>query len=251
MILLRRSVIILLVMLAAAAVAYGSYESDYEKGNDLYTKGDYAKAVEVYQKILQSGYHSSELYYNLGNACFRQGQLGLAVLYYTRAGQLDPRDDDIRANLLFARQFAVDKVEITEETILLDYINRFFSYFSLNEITWLGMLLYILSAAAILVRYIYRRIYIPGVVVTILLGMFTVAVIFTAVKLNRDVLTRTGVVISQQTEVRNGPGVDFKSQFTAHSGLTFKIEREEDGYYLVSLENRVKGWIAKSSVVEI
>jgi len=251
MILLRRYAVILLVMLIAAAIAYGSNQSDFEKGNDLYTKGEYAKAAEVYQKILQSGYHSSELYYNLGNACFRQGQLGMAILYYTRAEQLDPRDDDIRANLLFARQFAVDKVEITEETILLDYINRFFSYFSLNEITWLTVLFYILSAAAILVHYIYRRIYIPGAVITVLLGIFAIAAVFTAVKLNRDVLTHTGVVINQQAEVRNGPGDDFKSQFTAHAGLTFKIEREEDGYYLVNLENRVKGWIAKSSVAEI
>ena len=248
-----RMIVILVLMLtgATASVHAGAFDSDFEKGNTFYSTGDYAQAITAYQGILNAGYHSSELYYNLGNACFRTGQLGRAILYYTRAKQLNPRDEDIQANLAFARRFAVDKIEVTEETILLEYVNRFFDTFSLNEITWLAALLYLLTAAAVLAHYIYRWIYLPKPVIVLLVSLFVLSAVFAGVKLDRDVLTRTGVVLDQQTEVKNGPGTEFTNQFTAHAGLMFTIEREESGYYLVNFENRLKGWIVKSAVAEI
>lgn len=245
---------IALLALMAAAVSQlqaGVFDADFEKGNAAYSAGDYPQAINIYQGILGAGYHSAGLYYNLGNAYFRTGQLGRAILYYTRAKQLDPRDEDIQANLAFARHFAVDKIEVTEETILLDYVNRFFDSFSLNGITWLAALLYFLTAAAILAYAVYRWIHVPKPVIVLLVSLFIVTAILAGVKLDRDVLTRTGVVLDQQTEVKNGPGSDFTSQFTAHAGLMFTIEREESGYYLVDFENRLKGWIVKSAVAEI
>lgn len=247
----RMMVLLMLALAAVSPLHAGAFDADFEKGNAAYSAGDYAQAIAAYQGILGAGYHSAELYYNLGNACFRAGQLGRAVLYYTRARQLNPRDEDIRANLAFTRRFAVDKIEVTEETILLDYVNRFFDFFSLNEITWLAALIYFLTAAAILAHYIYRWIYLPKPVVVLLVSLFVVAAVFAGVKLDRDVLTRTGVVLDQQTEVKNGPGGDFTNQFTAHAGLMFTIEREESGYYLVDFENRLKGWILKSAAAEI
>ncbi|MDD4050665.1 MAG: tetratricopeptide repeat protein [candidate division Zixibacteria bacterium] len=244
-------VLVLMLMAAISPVRGGAFDGDFEKGNTFYSTGDYANAITAYQGILNAGYHSSELYYNLGDACFRTGQLGRAILYYTRAKQLDPRDEDIQANLAFARRFAIDKIEITEETILLEYVNRFFDTFSLNEITWMAALLYLLTAAAILAHYIYRWFYLPKPVIVLLVSLFVLTAVFAGVKLDRDVLTRSGVVLDQQTEVKNGPGDDFTNQFTAHAGLMFTIEREESGYYLVDFENRLKGWIVKSAVAEI
>ena len=46
---------------------------------------------------------SAALYFNLGNALFKSGQIGRAIVNYRLAGQLAPRDPDIRANLRFAR----------------------------------------------------------------------------------------------------------------------------------------------------
>jgi len=246
-----RLVVVLMLMMAAIPGAAGSLDYNFEQGNKHYTAGDYPKAIEEYQKIIAGGYQSAALYYNLGNAYFRQGQLGQAIMNYTRARRLAPRDDDIKANLEFARQFAIDKIEVTQETILLDYVNRFFDSFSLTEITWLAAFLYIVTAVMVLIGYVYRWYRIPTPALILALALFSVAVIFTAVKLDRDVLTRKAVVLAQQAEVKSGPGEDFNSKFTAHAGLTFTIEREESGYYQVDFENRLKGWILKSVAAEI
>ncbi len=244
-------IVFCLLCLFPALSRADSLDRNFELGNKFYIEGDYTKAIAEYEKILGAGYHSAELYYNLGNACFREGKLGLAVANYIRAKRLAPRDEDIRVNLEFARRFAIDKIEVTEETILLDYINRFFDSFSLDEITTLAIMLYILTAAVILVRFIYRWMYVYTPVAVILLALFFFSAIFTGVKLERDALTRSGVVLDQQAEVKNGPGDDFSNQFTAHAGLMFRIEREESGYFLVNFENRLKGWIPKKAIAEI
>jgi tetratricopeptide (TPR) repeat protein len=247
----RAAFVLLLFVLPAGSAAAGTLDDYFERGNQLYIDGDFSGAIVEYEKILEAEYESPEIYYNLGNAYFRHGDLGQAVANYTRARRLAPRDDDIRANLEFARQFTIDKIEISEQIIMLDYINRFFDSFTVNEITWLAFLIYVSTAFVILVRFIYRRVYIYTPVVAALVVFLCMAALFTAVKLDRDVLSRTGVVLEQQAEVKNGPGEDFSDQFTAHAGLTFNIEREEEGYYLVNFENRLKGWIKKRAVAEI
>src|SRR5688500_8636546 len=77
--------------------------ADFESANRLYEKGDYAGAAAGYQSVVQSGKASAEVYFNLGNAHFKNGQIGKAIASYRRAQELTPRDPDIRANLNFAR----------------------------------------------------------------------------------------------------------------------------------------------------
>jgi tetratricopeptide (TPR) repeat protein len=247
---LQIAVLLLGLILPCLAVA-GGLDYNFKQGNQHYIDGEYDKAVTEYEKIIAAGYQSPELYYNLGNAYFREGQLGKAIMNYIRARRLAPRDDDILANLRFAKQYTIDKIEVTQQTILLDYINNFFDSFSLAEITWVAAILYVITVLIVLFRFIYRRFRIPTPVFLTVLGLFLVAAIFTAVKVDRDVLTRKGVVLAQQAEVRSGPGQDFSTKFTAHAGLTFNIEREESGYYWVNFENRLKGWIPKSVAAEI
>lgn len=71
-----------------------------------YKAGRFADAAALYRQILDEGRVAPELFFNLGNACFKQGDVGEAVLNYRRAWMLAPRDPDIRANLRFAMQRA-------------------------------------------------------------------------------------------------------------------------------------------------
>ncbi|MCK5127471.1 MAG: tetratricopeptide repeat protein [candidate division Zixibacteria bacterium] len=244
-------VVCISLFLFTSLLIAGTLDHNFETGNDYYSNGDYKGAIAEYEKVIQAGYQSPELYYNLGNSYFREGLLGQAIGNYIRAKRLDPRDDDIEANLSFARKFAIDKMEVTEETVFFEYINRFFDSFSLKESTWLSGILLIILISVIITSRIYRRIHIASPFLVLLIVVFATSSIITGVKLDRDVLTRTGVVIFEQIEVQNGPGEDYNVQFTAHAGLICKIEREESGYYLVNFENRLKGWISTKAVSEI
>jgi hypothetical protein len=83
-----------------AAVSWG-YAADarFFEAAAAYDQGDYAGAAARYEQLLDDGWRAPELFYNLGNAYWRQGDAGRAVLNYRRAQQLAPRDADIRHNL--------------------------------------------------------------------------------------------------------------------------------------------------------
>ena len=84
---------------AAAAAAAAAFES----ANKLYEEGKFADAASAYEKMGQSGETSAALFFNLGNAFFKSGQIGRAIAAYRTAEQIAPRDPDLRANLQFAR----------------------------------------------------------------------------------------------------------------------------------------------------
>jgi hypothetical protein len=69
----------------------------------LYEDGNLVEAIEIYEQLITQGVNDSVVFYNLGNAYYRLGDLGRAVTNYSRAAQLDPRDPDIKANLDLAR----------------------------------------------------------------------------------------------------------------------------------------------------
>src|SRR3989442_2159968 len=92
-----------LAIITSALAHADDVSSGFDQANKLYEQGKFAEAAASYERILQGGQASAALYFNLGNALFKSGQTGLAILNYRRAEQLAPRDPDIRANLQFAR----------------------------------------------------------------------------------------------------------------------------------------------------
>ena len=82
-----------------------------ETANEYYANEEYQKAISLYDSILNAGYESAALYYNLGNAHYKNGDLTNAILHYERAKLLAPKDEDIQYNLDLLNQFVIDKIE--------------------------------------------------------------------------------------------------------------------------------------------
>ncbi|MBI5397499.1 MAG: tetratricopeptide repeat protein [Verrucomicrobia bacterium] len=74
----------------------------FKEAAALYDAGQFEQAATRYESLRAAGVASANLYFNLGNACFKAGQLGRAILNYERARRLEPRDPDISGNLRFA-----------------------------------------------------------------------------------------------------------------------------------------------------
>ena len=99
--------IIVAVMLAGAALGSElTAPSKFDAANAAYDRGDFNQAQQLYGELLAGDLASVEILYNAGNAAFRRGFPGQAVLFYRRAWYLAPRDADIKANLQLAQQRA-------------------------------------------------------------------------------------------------------------------------------------------------
>ncbi len=138
MLLLALAVISFLPARSQAAISATAFDA----ANKLYEEGKFTAAVSAYEKLLQSGQASAALYFNLGNAFYKSGQIGRAIATYRQAELISPRDPDLRANLQFARK------QIQSPTLLPGRLERWLSRLTLNEWTllaagavWLWLLL--------------------------------------------------------------------------------------------------------------
>ncbi|MDE5979645.1 MAG: tetratricopeptide repeat protein, partial [Muribaculaceae bacterium] len=80
-----------------------------QQADSAYSADNFVMAEALYLKALEAGGSSSTLFYNLGNAYYRQGNLGKAIVNYERALKLDPTNADARANLEFVNSKITDK----------------------------------------------------------------------------------------------------------------------------------------------
>ena len=119
---MKRHIIILLALLFTSSQLWAQQMK--AEADSAYINKEYAKAIEIYESMLQQG-ESGEVYYNLGNAYFKQDELGKAILNYERALLLQPGNSDINANLDMARAKTVDKVNPNPEVFFDTHTHQY------------------------------------------------------------------------------------------------------------------------------
>lgn len=112
-----------------------------QQADTAYAHQDYAAAVQLYHKAIASDGISPEVYYNLGNAYYRLGKPGRAVLYYSRALQLDPSMQDARDNLAFVNTRILDKPE-DDSTFLGNLHSGILAKMSPDAWAWTAFILF-------------------------------------------------------------------------------------------------------------
>jgi tetratricopeptide (TPR) repeat protein len=122
-------------------------------GNNYYAKGQYKEAAASYQKLVNEGYQSAEVYYNLGNAYYKLGNIASAILYYEKARLLSPGDDDINFNIRLANSKITDKVDEAPEFFISKWWNEFILSFSVNALGIASILFVLLGSAALILYF--------------------------------------------------------------------------------------------------
>lgn len=126
-----------LIFVCVTAGAQGAREEAadlFARGKAAYSDAKYAEAIDAFQKTIDTGYPSGNVYFNLGNAFFRFGETGKAILNYERARLLIPRDQDLRFNLRFAKA-RVSSASYKEN--MFDVLaGKFAGYWSEAELVW-------------------------------------------------------------------------------------------------------------------
>jgi tetratricopeptide (TPR) repeat protein len=100
------SVAVIALGCATARFARAEQTPVFAKANQDYSEGHFQEAVDGYQNLVSAGQRNANLFYNLGNAWFRLGNFGEAILNYERTLALDPHHPEAAANLLLVRDEA-------------------------------------------------------------------------------------------------------------------------------------------------
>lgn len=216
--------------------------------NQKYDSAYYGEAIELYQQAINSGWESADLHYNIGNAYFELGDLGHAILSYSRAQRLDPSDLDIADNLRFARRFVGLQLEGVELNPFVDYLKRITSNWSLDAWGWLTSVAFVMLSLIILWVILGRPDPVLYRLPIILFGLTLVTLVaLTSFKYQSEFSYDRAVVIESETPVTSRPSDDSEIEFRATSGLEIRITSSSGDYFLALFENKRQGWIPKTS----
>jgi len=205
-----------------------------------YDEGQVDEAIGLYNQLVEQGYASTELFYNLGNAYFKSGRIGPAVLNYRRAWYYAPRDPDIRANLRFALQSA-GATGPSVHAFMKPFIR-------LSRTAWIALAtafywLAFIAAALFILAARHRR---------ILLRVLVVFGVLLATSL-AGVLTWTGLCSRPELVIMNGRHEALFAPLegsTAHFALpegSIVRQVEENGDWTKVKSGKRDGWIKRSA----
>ncbi|MFQ5607054.1 MAG: hypothetical protein ACE5GA_03835 [Candidatus Zixiibacteriota bacterium] len=221
----------------------------FEDGNTSYDSAQYIEAIGSYHKILDAGWESADLYFNLGNAYFESGDLGHSLLNYLRAKRLDPADEDINDNLEFARSFVAVQMEGVRLNPLSDFLHSSTEGWPLERWGWLSTLsLVALSLAAIALIFDLARAGVLRLVIISLTLVFVILASLTTFKYRSEFAADRAVVVIPNLPVTDRPSVDGDLEFTVAAGLEIEILDSSNGYYLALFENKRRGWLSADAV---
>jgi tetratricopeptide (TPR) repeat protein len=218
--------------------------SAFEAANKFYYAGKFTEAVAAYENILYSGQKSAALYYNLGNAYFKSGQIGKAIGVYREAEKMTPRDPDIRANLQFARN------QIQGPTLAPSRAQRVLGKLTLNEWTilattslWLCFVILALREWRPNLKRPVRLYLSASAIATVLLF----ACVTLSWRENRS--TRTAIALGRDVPVRRGPLEDASVAFTVHDGAELRVLDQNNEWLQVTTDSSRVGWLRRDQVL--
>ena len=252
---LRKVVTVVTLLLSLGAsmnIQAKDLDSLWTAGVQAYTDGKFSDASAAWTSIEESGQKSAKLYYNLGNAWFKQGNYPKAILNYERALRLDPSYSDARYNLEFTSNFVQDKIEPVPEFILKSVARKVCYVMGSNA--W-AVIFLVLLAAALVMGLLFllgssvgkRRVgFYCGIV---LLLLSAGALSFSIWQKSDSVKTDTAIVMSPVSSVKSSPSSgSSKDLFVIHEGTKVTILDEVGTWRNISLADGRQGWIPASDI---
>lgn len=221
-----------------------------QQARAAYDRGDFATAVTQYQSLIAQGLDSAEIFYNLGNAEFKVGHLGLAIASYRRALKRAPQDEDVRYNLNYARTFIRQPVE--KVSPLSRLAGNIITLFSGQTLAMTAMIVFWIAAILAGVVLVTRgRIVSLRWLLAFMGVLFICLAAWASLRIVMDRNYQWGVIVANHSEARNGPNQEFQVGFIIPEGREVRVLGHEGDWVAVGLPSEgFKGWIRSSELLE-
>lgn len=229
-------------------------EALWDRANTAYINGDYHAAMELYEELVARGLGSAKLYYNLGNAYFKDGLTGRAILYYHKALRLAPGNDDIRYNLSVAEARAKDRIEAIPDFFLTEWIRAVRRTMSCTAWSVLSLAALVLTLGLFLIYLLAQRLSLRkgGFYGTILAGVLFVLTTCFAAGERREMLDDShAVVMAASTAVKSSPDKSSTDLFVLHEGTLVSITNRLEGWCEITIADGKKGWLEAKTIETI
>ena len=235
-----------LLLVAATPLIADEASQTFEEGNRLYLQAKYPEAIGQYEKVLQSGTESGELYFNLGNAYYKGGKIQKAILNYERARQLLPGDEDVQFNLQLANLQVTDKIDAVPKLFVYRWFDSLIAMFSLATMGWIVYAFFLLTLAAF-AYFLFASTYVQKRVSMFTGFIFSAALIMTMIGFGvqsfKESNTEFAIVMSDVTNIKSAPDSKGNDLFVLHKGLKLQVLDSVNHWRKIRLADGKVGWI--------
>ncbi len=246
--------VFLIILVFCTTVGFAQNEAVFEKANKAYADGNYEEAIASYENILNEGEASVSLYYNLANAHYKLNHIAPSIYYYEKALQLEPNDSDVKNNIQFARNMAMDDIQSVERTGISKTFDDLIATFSYN--TWGSIAIGFMLIFVILFLFYYygrstlvKRIFFIGSIVSVVLCI--ASVIFAFSQENIQLNNNYAIVFAEEAGVRSEPNLRGEPSFLLHEGTKTKLLENYQEWYKIEIADGKQGWILKENLKEL
>jgi tetratricopeptide (TPR) repeat protein len=221
----------------------------FDQGSRLYLQGKFTEAAALYENILKNGYESGELYFNLGNAYYKEGNVQKAILQYERARRFIPNDEDLQFNLQLANLQVIDKIETVPQLFVYRWMDELLSLFPLSTLGWIlySMFLFVLVSFAL---YLFlptlrqKRASMFAGIVSLTLLLIT-GFLFTG-QSYKETNTQYAIVMGDIVNIKSAPDAKGNDVFVLHRGLKVQLLDEVNHWRKIRLADGKVGWIPEA-----
>ncbi len=231
--------IVFFLFVVSPAANAATSDDMFAKANTEFKAGYFKAAITDYDAVVRSGEWSANLFYDLGNAYFRDSDFGRAILNYERALQLDRNHPEADANLRIAR----------DQTHALELVpapwEKYLNLASAKSFTILAAILF----WGTIIFLIFRRRKVLSMTVGLLL---TAGCGLATYKLENGISGQSiAVVVADNTEARVATADSAKSVLTLPPGSEVVILQKRGDWSYAALPNGQRGWISTKAVEKV
>lgn len=245
---------LLAVTLLCVGLCAMAQASLLKEAETAYTTEDYAKAIELYEGILKTQGESAAVYYNLGNAYYKAGRLGPAILNYERSLLLDPADGDARFNLELARQKTIDKIEPIGEFFLVKWVRSMANWTSADGWAKCAIGCFWLLIGCLVLFFFARWIHLKklGFYLGLLfLVLVIVCNLFASHQKGAWEHRTQAIVFAATVTAKSSPDASGTDLFVLHEGTLVSIKSTLGEWSEIELEDGNVGWLPSREIEKI
>jgi len=226
----------------------------YEKALKEYQDNNFPEALEIFERLIASGFSSYKLYYNAGNAAFKAGDIPSAILNYEKALLLKPLDEDVRYNLVIAGTYTIDRLEVIPEIFFVRWFKIFSLLLHINVWASISLLCFALSLIMLTVflfsaRYKLKKMSFTTAIILFFISLlsFTLALTNKSLTLNNN----EAIVFEPVVTGTSSPGTGGNELFVIHEGTKVEIQDKLGEWYEIKLSDGSVGWVPANFVKKI
>lgn len=244
--------IVFAVVCSTTVYSAAPADSLWQAGIEAYSAGNYSAALEHWEGIALQGMESADLYYNIGNACYKLALPGKAIANYMRALRLDPSNADASYNLEFVKAQTVDQIDEIPDFFLKVWIRKVAGLCSANVWAVISIVLFAVMCFFVIFfmlgsRKVYRKVgFVAGTACAVL---FLLSLCFMSVQRNEYLSEEKCVVTRAVCPAKSSPDAGDSSElFVLHEGTVVTAIDEVGDWKCIQLPDGRKGWVEKSRI---